>query len=356
MPDLYYIEQTSHGCGDGVTLRIRWNSARMIVHIDPNPSPDAIENRLIENYTSACLGGDEDDEDAAQDELLDAIVAAGGSIFDHLAPSLAAAPSDLHSILFPPQYSFSLVTIAGTPKILPEGTYHLELSQVPGEGYNAHSSLGPPLPTPQFPPFNMKLEVQEDLELPTYLTTEIQVLENLLGDGYISHVSVNQRGMCAKVGREFDGGAMQRELDCLGKILACAPQHSSQIRVPKLLGLIKMPDNGNIIGILEELVPYSESQEISTLATIDDVSAISKERREAWAAQIRETVDWLHENGVIWGDGKADNVLIHPDTDEPWLIDFGGGTTSGWVDEKLAGTPQGDDQAVERILEFLQVP
>lgn len=108
-------------------------------------------------------------------------------------------------------------------------------------------------------------------------------------------------------------------------------------------------------GVLEEFIPQPESQELSTLAMIDDVSAIPKKRREAWAAQVRRTVDWLHENGIVWGDGKADNVLIHTDTDEPWLIDFGGGSTPGWVDEHLAGTPEGDDQAVRRIFESLQV-
>lgn len=66
-------------------------------------------------------------------------------------------------------------------------------------------------------------------------------------------------------------------------------------------------------------------------------------------------MDWLHDKGIIWGDGKADNVLIHPDSDEPWLIDFGGGTTRGWVDEHLAGTVDGDNQAVSRIFEFLKV-
>lgn len=25
---------------------------------------------------------------------------------------------------------------------------------------------------------------------------------------------------------------------------------------------------------------------------------------------IRRTIGWLHDKGIIWGDGKADNVLI----------------------------------------------
>lgn len=61
---LYYIEKVSYGCGDGVTLHIRWNRARTIVNLDPNPSPAAAKPFLIKKYTSACLGGDGEDVDA----------------------------------------------------------------------------------------------------------------------------------------------------------------------------------------------------------------------------------------------------------------------------------------------------
>lgn len=135
------------------------------------------------------------------------------------------------------------------------------------------------------------------------------------------------------------------------------PQRSGSLtsQCANLLGLIETPGDGKVIGILEELIPQAESQELSSLAMIEDVSAIPEQRRKAWATHIRRTVGWLHDNGIVWGDGKADNVLIHPDSDEPWLIDFGGGTTPGWVDEHLAGSVDGDNQAVCRIFEFLEV-
>jgi hypothetical protein len=47
------------------------------------------------------------------------------------------------------------------------------------------------------------------LEVPRYLTTHIRVLEKLLGGGYVTHVLVDERDMCAKVGRDFDTRAMQ---------------------------------------------------------------------------------------------------------------------------------------------------
>lgn len=240
-------------------------------------------------------------------------------------------------------------------KLLSDGAYRLEMSRIPKKGYAGIVPIPHlKLPKPQFRTFSFRLDIKKDVKVPRYLTTNIQVLENLLGDDYITHVSVDGRHMCAKVGRDFDGGAMQREMDCLAKITAYAAQHPLPVNVPKLLGLIETPNDGHIIGILEELIPQSENQQ-STLATIDDITAISKERREAWASKVRQTVNWLHSHGIIWGDGKADNVLIHPHTDEAWLIDFGGGNTEGWVDENLAGTSAGDNQAVEKIHEFLHI-
>lgn len=85
-----------------------------------------------------------------------------------------------------------------------------------------------------------------------------------------------------------------------------------------------------------------------------NVETISKATREKWAGQIRETVDRLHEFGVVWGDGKAGNVFID-DQDNAWLIDFGGGWTEGWVDEEVADTVEGDEQAVNSIGKFLDV-
>ncbi|KAM4060837.1 hypothetical protein HRG_014325 [Hirsutella rhossiliensis] len=124
---LYYIEQVSYGCGDGITFHIRWNGARMIVNFDPSPSPNATEKFLIQKYMSACLGGDEDKVDEVQDEIIGVIVGVGVATFDQIAPPLAEPQSSLHSNIFPPQYFFNLITVGGTMKLLSEGSYHLEI-------------------------------------------------------------------------------------------------------------------------------------------------------------------------------------------------------------------------------------
>lgn len=69
------------------------------------------------------------------------------------------------------------------------------------------------------------------------------MLENLLGSDDVTHVLVNGCHMGAKVGRDFDGGAMQREMDCLAKINVSAAQQSPPVNEPKLLGLIETPND-----------------------------------------------------------------------------------------------------------------
>lgn len=352
MPSFHYIEQVSYGCHDGVTFYMRWNQARMVVNLDYNHCPDSMENPLIEKYTSACLGGDEEEVDAIEDEIIDVIVGFGAPTFDHFAPPRTKRPPSLQSILFPRQYYFSLATVGGRMSVLPEGSYRLEISGVPEKGTARVVPVPPSLPSkPRFSTISVRLEVKEDLRVPRYQTTDIQVLKNLLGDGYVAHVLVDGRDMCAKIGRDFDGGAMQRELDCLAKITEYSLQQPLPVNVPKLLGLIVTPIEGHVIGILEEFIPQAENQQLSALAMFEDVSPITNERKRAWFSKIQQTVDWLHHHGIIWGDARPDNVLIHPETDEAWLIDFGEGS----VDESLASTPAGDDAGVERIREFLEI-
>lgn len=71
-----------------------------------------------------------------------------------------------------------------------------------------------------------------------------------------------------------------------------------------------------------------------------------------WARQIKVTLKWLHECGIIWGDVKAQNVLIDKE-DNAWIIDFGGSYTTGWVDKEKAGTLEGDMQGLEQIMKIL---
>ncbi|KAL2263975.1 hypothetical protein VTK26DRAFT_3969 [Humicola hyalothermophila] len=78
--------------------------------------------------------------------------------------------------------------------------------------------------------------------------------------------------------------------------------------------------------------------------------------RQRWAAQVRETLQQLHEAGVLWGEVKPGHVLINKN-DDAWLIGFGGNKLKGWgwatVDREEVGTEKRGLEGAERIVEFL---
>lgn len=71
-----------------------------------------------------------------------------------------------------------------------------------------------------------------------------------------------------------------------------------------------------------------------------------------WAPQITASLEALHGADVIWGDAKADNVIIDVNGDA-WIIDFGAGYTEGWVDKDKASTVEGDLEGLKNIAQFV---
>jgi tRNA A-37 threonylcarbamoyl transferase component Bud32 len=74
--------------------------------------------------------------------------------------------------------------------------------------------------------------------------------------------------------------------------------------------------------------------------------------RSKWKEQVVSTVELLHKAGVIWGDVKADIVLID-DWDDAWVVDFGGSYLKRWVHEESAETLAGDAHGLAKIVGFL---
>lgn len=56
---------------------------------------------------------------------------------------------------------------------------------------------------------------------------------------------------------------------------------------------------------------------------------------------------------IVWGDVKTENVLIDRESNA-WITDFGGGYTPGWVDERKAGTVEGGEEGLAKILDFIR--
>ncbi|KAI1101478.1 hypothetical protein F4804DRAFT_315855 [Jackrogersella minutella] len=345
MVSYHYIENVSRAInGNSVTWSIRWNNARMLVDLGPSPTGNTIQDSFIEKYHAAVDDGDDEEEEMISDQISDFIVETGRALFDQFAPPPApdaSTPGDLHSLIFPKGYIFYFHTDEETN--VPEVLFVCDEDVITSMEFDMGLEIK----------FDLKyrLLAHPDLVLPKFSTRDIYIQQKLLDDGYIARVSAGGRQMCCKVGNESRAAALQRELS--SRMTISTSQHAAALRVPKLLGLIEVAEDGRIIGLLQEYVPFSAER--WTLGDIDLVSSISKGRREKWASQIQETVKLLHQIGVTWGDAKAGNVLIHRDTDDAWIIDFGGGWTDGWVSQELSGTVEGDWVGVKRILEFLGV-
>ncbi|KAL7955574.1 hypothetical protein V8C34DRAFT_327097 [Trichoderma compactum] len=102
-------------------------------------------------------------------------------------------------------------------------------------------------------------------------------------------------------------------------------------------------------GLAGMLFTWINNKGVLSKARADQSTVQLKAR---WATQIKDTLVMLHHRNVIWGDAKAENILIDMD-DYAWVIDFGGSYTVGWVDEDKAGTLEGDAQGLARILDIL---
>ncbi|KAK7222976.1 hypothetical protein V2G26_010979 [Clonostachys chloroleuca] len=121
----------------------------------------------------------------------------------------------------------------------------------------------------------------------------------------------------------------------------------SDLRTSRLSGIVTYRD-GLAKGLLYDWIETKDPGTL-TWAIEDDVPRSQKNK---WTLQIRDTVRKLHSLGVVWGDVKADNVLIGMDKNAV-VIDLEGGTTKGWVDRELLGTIEGDQQGLKRLVDFI---
>lgn len=121
-----------------------------------------------------------------------------------------------------------------------------------------------------------------------------------------------------------------------------------EVRVPRLHGLVR-DDRGIVFGLL---LTYIDCRATTlTLAIRSEVPAVV---RCKWKDQISLAIDVLHEAGVVWGDVKAENVLVDVQNDA-WVVDFGGGYPERWVENDSAGTLAGDVEGMANIVKYLGV-
>ncbi|PVH99431.1 hypothetical protein DM02DRAFT_629356 [Periconia macrospinosa] len=196
------------------------------------------------------------------------------------------------------------------------------------------------------------ISVDEFSNLPIYQLSDIKLLEVLKTDA-VFKVQVQGTTMCAKVAmHQSQCQPIQREIGALRHIQERRIQDNipaDHARIPSLIGLIMSGDVG--IGFLMDYIVTEPP--VPTVAWCKRESVAMSERKK-WYCQVRDTLNWIHSMSLVWGDIKADNVLIDEE-DNAWVIDFGGSYTRGWVDQNLVETKEGDLQGLERLREFLEI-
>lgn len=105
--------------------------------------------------------------------------------------------------------------------------------------------------------------------------------------------------------------------------------------------------SGSLLGLLLVYIDCGWST-LHCAAKVDTLGS----RLHHWAAQITECFNEMHAAGVVWGDAKPANVLIDMN-DDAWIVDFGGGYTEGWVERDFAGTVQGDEQGLRKMIDYI---
>ena len=140
----------------------------------------------------------------------------------------------------------------------------------------------------------------------------------------------------------------KREIDLLYKIHSRGL--SSKFNVPEIHAIVQHQNSnieamGFLLTAVEDPVPLTKLLD----------SEVDESKREKWAKETQRIIGLLHEEGIVWGDAKADNFLVDKNN-ELWVIDFGGSYTEGWVDPELNETVEGDDMGVDKIVSGLLDP
>lgn len=198
-----------------------------------------------------------------------------------------------------------------------------------------------------------------NIDVPWYSSTDLVVLECAdTPEPYhpclVKHQQSGEQ-MFFKTVDNNNSQPIKREIDILDKIEKKGIR--KRFHCPKLLGIVTSAtpagaqenSKSSIMGFLQTAI-----YQPTPLTTKLD-SAVPQHKRDAWAWKADEAKKILHENGIIWGDAKADNFVVDAE-ENLWIIDFGGSYTEGWVDPEIAETKKGDNMGVTKIVNALRDP
>lgn len=338
------FHEVHSGDGTPASILFKFNDNQICVSIFPSNGTSTndtrhlsqgarpLQDHIIDIMSQATVCEDYEKFDSLVDEVLAVILDAGRPLFSgHATPT--HHDQSLNRYLFPPTLYFRLEAPGSCAFIVPIRPSESSITLYAASTLDEN--------------FVEELHIREDL--PRFTPDEVTVTKPFLRGGSRITAAVQSRGremLCKARGgpNGLYGTRVGRELECLGKMLKAFPE-PGMIQVPQIIGHVHHRDTELVLGFLRKWIPGHRLSEV-------DATTSTPENRQKWIAQISQTIERLHEHGIIWGDGKLNNIIID-DKDDDWLIDFGGGTTKGWLDEDVAESMDGDKQALGKIVEFL---
>ena len=129
--------------------------------------------------------------------------------------------------------------------------------------------------------------------------------------------------------------------------ILCGAANSDAILTSKFVGIV-VNDSGHATGFLHDWIETHDGKTLFYVINIETPIPL----RQKWASQLKQTVASFHKLGFVWGDVRADHVLIDKN-ENAIVINLGGGVTLGWVDFDLVGSVQGDLLGLERMMDFI---
>lgn len=190
-------------------------------------------------------------------------------------------------------------------------------------------------------------------ELPSVKLTDVPLLDQTPSPSQNENFVIYQGKRCwfkPVSGSDLSYTAYEREIDMLRSIERAGLFRPGQrIRVPKLHALVVSPSEpSKVHGLILEAI----SDAGGSLWDRRKKAPVSLRKR--WYDDVAGMLARLHSADIVWGDVKADNMLLD-ERDDIWLIDFGGGYTCGWIDGDKMETEEGDMQGLAKFRRFLKL-
>ncbi|KAK4178047.1 hypothetical protein QBC36DRAFT_325681 [Triangularia setosa] len=348
------MDRHGYGGPDDCITSIRCNGREFHIEMSPfyicdSPVVEARYRKFIAAVKGEFVEDAEEDEQDVLEDFHEWLIVAFEPVFLELAPDVppsfdpeklatGEARPLLSEYLFPEEYCCRLET--ENDKVFPVHVRDAESRFIHTPLNDIHPELARELRqcgVRFFDPFEVAVAFRKPRD--ALVEEPTRVLVELDGSGRKTLCFFKTFGLGGDIALEDE---LEAHLRVIRSTLA------SDARVVRLHGVVTV--DGRIAGLL--LTHIDHGRQNSGPLFEDHLLHVPIALRQRWVNQIRETVEQLHDAGLVWGDAKAENIMIDTN-DDAWLIDLGGGYTEGWVGKDKAGTKEGDLQGMAKIIEHL---